>query len=53
MGLLFNILPTDNSFANIPFYYHLAMGGFMFGIVFMAIDPVSAATDKVKLFMDS
>ncbi|MEC7108001.1 MAG: NADH:ubiquinone reductase (Na(+)-transporting) subunit B [Verrucomicrobiota bacterium] len=50
MGLLFNILPTDNSFANIPFYYHLAMGGFMFGIVFMATDPVSAAaTDKGKI----
>ena len=50
MGLLFNILPTNNSFANIPFYYHLAMGGFMFGIVFMATDPVSAAaTDKGKI----
>ena len=53
MGVLFNILPTDNSFANIPFYYHLAMGGFMFGIVFMATDPVSAAAQiKEKLFMD-
>ena len=56
MGLLFNILPTDNSFANILFYYHLAMGGFMFGIVFMATDPVSWSSKeliKVKLFMDS
>ena len=50
MGGLFNILPIDNSFANIPFYYHLAMGGFMFGIVFMATDPVSAAaSDKGKI----
>lgn len=50
MGGLFNILPIDNSFANIPFYYHLVMGGFMFGIVFMATDPVSAAaSDKGKI----
>ncbi len=49
-GALFQILPIDNAFSNIPFYYHLIMGGFMFGIVFMATDPVSAsATDKGKI----
>ena len=34
MGLVFN---------QIPFYYHYLMGGFMFGAVFMATDPVTAA----------
>jgi Na+-transporting NADH:ubiquinone oxidoreductase subunit B len=32
-----------------PFYYHWLMGGFAFGTVFMATDPVSAAqTEKGK-----
>jgi Na+-transporting NADH:ubiquinone oxidoreductase subunit B len=43
MGLLFNALPLDNSFAALPFVYHIVMGGFLFGIVFMATDPVSAS----------
>lgn len=33
---------STNSMLTIPGYYHLVMGGFMFGIVFMATDPVSA-----------
>jgi len=50
MGALFNALPLDNSFAALPFFYHLVMGGFLFGIVFMATDPVScAATNTGKL----
>jgi Na+-transporting NADH:ubiquinone oxidoreductase subunit B len=50
MGLLFNALPLENAFAGLPFYYHLIMGGFLFGIVFMATDPVScAATNTGKL----
>ena len=28
---------------NLPAYYHFAIGGVAFGIVFMATDPVSAA----------
>ena len=28
---------------DVPFYYHLVMGGFAFGAVFMATDPVTAA----------
>jgi Na+-transporting NADH:ubiquinone oxidoreductase subunit B len=27
----------------LPFYYHFVMGGFAFGAVFMATDPVSSA----------
>jgi len=49
MGALFNALPLDNPYAALPFVYHLVMGGFMFGIVFMATDPVScAATNAGK-----
>ena len=47
IGLLFNHLPTGSAFAHLPFYYHLAMGGFLFGIVFMATDPVSCAATNV------
>lgn len=42
MGLLLNIVAA-NEFMKIPFYYHYVMGGFAFGLVFMATDPVSAA----------
>ena len=32
-----------------PFWHHLILGGFMFGAIFMATDPVSAAqTEKGK-----
>lgn len=35
--------------AHLPWYYHLVLGGFCFGAVFMATDPVtSARTEKGK-----
>ena len=41
--------PELPAFLNLPPYYHLVMGGFAFGTVFMATDPVSAtATNKGK-----
>lgn len=42
MGLTFNLFGS-NDYTQIPFYYHYVMGGFMFGAVFMATDPVTAA----------
>ena len=42
MGLLLN-LTGGNEYTQIPAYYHLIMGGFAFGAVFMATDPVTAA----------
>ncbi len=42
MGILFNIIGA-NQYMQIPFYYHLLMGGFAFGAVFMATDPVSSS----------
>lgn len=48
MGLLFNLIGA-NDYMQLPFYYHFLMGGFMFGAVFMATDPVtSAQTNKGK-----
>jgi len=48
MGLLLNLI-SANSFMELPFYYHFVMGGFAFGAVFMATDPVSASqTEKGK-----
>ena len=44
-GLLMNAITGDEikSFTQLPFYYHFVLGSFLFGIVFMATDPVSAA----------
>lgn len=41
-GLLFNCIGA-NEYMNIPFYQHFFMGGFAFGAVFMATDPVTSA----------
>lgn len=49
MGYLFNLVAL-NSAMQMPAYYHLLLGGFAFGAVFMATDPVSAAqTNKGKI----
>ena len=42
MALIFNLWGV-NALMNFPWYQHLIVGGFAFGIVFMATDPVSAA----------
>ncbi len=42
MAFIFNIFAV-NDFMAIPPYYHLIMGGFAFGTVFMATDPVTAS----------
>lgn len=51
MGLILNAAaPSPGSFMALPPHYHLVMGGFAFGAVFMATDPVSsAATETGKL----
>jgi len=55
MGIIFNgvadlmISPEQQAYLAVPFYYHLVFGGFAFGAVFMATDPVSAAhTERGK-----
>jgi Na+-transporting NADH:ubiquinone oxidoreductase subunit B len=49
MGGLLNIAGS-NAYMDVPFYYHLVMGGFAFGAVYMATDPVTASqTNTGKL----
>lgn len=55
MGFIFNafaeyaISPEQQTFMAVPAWQQLIMGGFAFGIVFMATDPVSAAqTERGK-----
>lgn len=44
VGYLANFFATDATpYLQMPAYYHLVMGGFAFGTVFMATDPVSSA----------
>ncbi|MFT6888410.1 MAG: Na+-transporting NADH:ubiquinone oxidoreductase subunit B, partial [Halioglobus sp.] len=44
LSSLFNMVGSDSnlSFA-MPWYWHLVTGGFAFGMIFMATDPVSSA----------
>jgi Na+-transporting NADH:ubiquinone oxidoreductase subunit B len=49
MGLLLNLM-GGNPYFELPAIYHLVIGSFAFGAIFMATDPVSAAqTAKGKL----
>ena len=43
MSVLFNVAGADtNPMTGVPWYWHLTIGGFAFGMMFMATDPVSA-----------
>lgn len=53
MGWIFNTLGPmyfpDNLYLQLDWMHHLVLGGFMFGLVFMATDPVTASqTEKGK-----
>jgi len=39
--------PDSLAFFNLPFYWHMIMGGFAFGAVFMATDPVSSSATNM------
>jgi len=45
--LLNMIGSTTNPMFAIPWYWHMVLGGFAFGTVFMATDPVSAAVTDI------
>jgi hypothetical protein len=47
MGLLFNHTGASGT----PWYEHLAMGGFCFGAVFMATDPVTSARTETGKYI--
>ena len=46
-ALLFQMIPNPpSSLYHVPVHWHLVLGGFAFGLVFMATDPVSAAQTR-------
>jgi len=51
-SLMFNLIGSEaNPMAAMPFYWHLTLGGFAFGMVFMATDPVTAPhTDAGRIW---
>ena len=52
MSVLLNMIGSDtNPMFSLPFYWHMVLGGFAFGMFFMATDPVSASmTNKGKWY---
>jgi Na+-transporting NADH:ubiquinone oxidoreductase subunit B len=50
MGLVFNVFAV-NDFMALPAYKHLIMGGFAFGAVYMATDPVSASQTGIGKYI--
>ena len=45
---LLNLIGSEtNPMFSLPFYWHLVLGGFAFGMIFMATDPVSASMTNV------
>lgn len=51
MAIVFNTIGPDTAMANMPWYEHLALGGFCFGAVFMATDPVTAARTETGKYI--
>ena len=49
---LFNLVGSDsNPFFAMPWYWHIVLGGYAFGLMFMATEPVSATfTNTAKWF---
>lgn len=43
MAWIFNVAGPDTAAAHFPWYNHLVFGGFAFGAVFMATDPVTSS----------
>ena len=52
VAVLFNMANIEgNAVAQMPWYEHLATGGFCFGAVFMATDPVTSARTEYGKFV--
>jgi Na+-transporting NADH:ubiquinone oxidoreductase subunit B len=44
MATILNLIGSDtNPYFAVPFWWHVVLGGWAFGMVFMATDPVSSA----------
>ena len=50
LATLFNSIDSTNLMFALPFYWHWVIGGFAFGAIFMATDPVSAAMTNTGKF---
>ncbi len=52
LSLLFNgIDSASNPMFAMPWYWHMVLGGFAFGMIFMATDPVSASMTNTGKFI--
>lgn len=51
MALVFNLVGPDTAMAHMPWYEHLVLGGFCFGAVFMATDPVTASRTETGKYI--
>ncbi|NRA19939.1 MAG: NADH:ubiquinone reductase (Na(+)-transporting) subunit B [Oceanospirillaceae bacterium] len=48
MSVIFNMIGSEtNPMFSMPFYWHFVLGGFAFGLFFMATDPISASMTDV------
>jgi Na+-transporting NADH:ubiquinone oxidoreductase subunit B len=47
-AILFNLIGSDtNPMFSIPWFWHMVLGGFVFGIIFLATDPVTSAHTNI------
>ena len=51
MAWVFNTVGPDTAMAHMPWYEHLVLGGFCFGAVFMATDPVTSARTETGKYI--
>ena len=51
MAWVFNAIGPDTPMAQMPWYEHLVLGGFCFGAVFMATDPVTSARTETGKYI--
>ncbi len=51
MGLIFNAVAGDNLYMAVPAVHQLLLGGFAFGAVFMATDPVTGSQTSTGQFV--
>lgn len=50
-ALLLKCISVDNAFTSLPWYEHLLSGGFCFGAIFIATDPVTSARTEWGKFI--
>ena len=51
MAWIFNEFGPETAMAKMPWYEHLVLGGFCFGAVFMATDPVTSARTETGKYI--